>query len=219
MSMQSEPQNAEDERASYWRSFFDIPNLLSWLAAYLSVVAGVGIMGSHDGAGSKLFMLCAALPIFLDFVDGAIARRFFRDAPGRRIGSVLDTLADFAAFGCLPATILLGVLGTGFVVWATAAVWVFCAQMRLAHFSYSEGRMPPGIFLGMPTPYAAGLLLVGITLARRYAPDAALIVLCVGTTIVASLMLFPFRFRKPSFVWNIAFAIGVVLVVALLGDQ
>lgn len=198
----------------YWRSFFDVPNLLTWSAAYLSVVAGVGITFSGGDGRASWPLMCAALPIALDFIDGAVARRFFPTAPGRRLGSTLDTLADFAAFGCLPATILLAVLGSQPLVWVTGAVWVFCAQMRLAHFSYSADAMPPGEFAGLPSPYAAGLFLVGVTVLIPYGPRAATAPLCAMTAFVATMMLVPFRFRKPAFWWNVAFSIGVMLIVS-----
>jgi CDP-diacylglycerol--serine O-phosphatidyltransferase len=112
--------------------------------------------------------------IFFDAIDGSVARltRSFSE-----VGKQLDSLADMVTFGVAPAFLVLRIVQApagaidvsiigpeaddvlGRVVWATAALYVCCAGLRLARFSAESstgGATNLMVFRGLPSPGAAG---------------------------------------------------------------
>lgn len=112
--------------------------------------------------------------MFFDAVDGSVARltRSFSD-----MGKQLDSIADMVTFGIAPAFLVLRIVQApagaidvtiigpeaddilGRIVWATAAMYVCCAGLRLARFSAESstgGATDLMVFRGLPSPGAAG---------------------------------------------------------------
>ena len=129
---------------------------------------------------AKLFaahsLLWAAYLVFLaaifDVLDGRLARltRHTTD-----FGGQLDSLADVVSFGVAPAFVALQLfkingpaslpVGASRLVWATGALYVACAMMRLARFNVTNehGEQHHRSFQGLPSP-AAGLGVLAFVL-------------------------------------------------------
>ena len=114
-------------------------------------------------------LLAAAYLILLamvfDAIDGRLAR-FARHTTD--FGGQLDSLADMISFGAAPAFLalrLFKLLGPDVpiwisrLVWASAAMYVSCAAIRLARFNVSNehGEQHHFSFLGLPSPGAAAV--------------------------------------------------------------
>ena len=125
------------------------------------------------------------LAAIFDSVDGAVARR---GSAGSAFGANLDSLADLASFGVVPAVALyLGplhavpVLGLG-----TSLLFLLCAAWRLARFPIVKRG---DCFLGLPTPVAGVLTMV--VLLGQLAPGPALIIAGAISALMVSSVPFP----------------------------
>ncbi len=134
-------------------------------------------------------MLCILISAVFDMLDGLTARLLKVQSP---FGAVLDSLSDFLSFGIAPALLLhqwtLSDCTIGKYHWdalGLAAVMTFalCSALRLARFTAAAKavKTPPGapppaptpkphrhaaqFFVGMPTPAAAGAVLIPPMLA------------------------------------------------------
>ena len=108
-----------------------------------------------------------------DMLDGRVARMSHTTSS---FGGQLDSLCDIISFGVAPAFLMLRVLEykltelikppiliEGFLVrfiWLSAAVYLSCAAIRLARFNVEneEDETEHLVFVGLPTPAAAGVL-------------------------------------------------------------
>jgi CDP-diacylglycerol--serine O-phosphatidyltransferase len=154
------------------------------------------------------------LSAIFDALDGRAARLLRVTS---KFGAVLDSLSDFVSFGVAPAIILHewtlapliregGVRGGN--VFALMAVMTFalCSALRLARFTVSAAAPTPptpvkpaipaahtNFFVGMPTPAAAGAVLIPamIDASKTFdkIPDRYLWVVIVYTLILAFLMI------------------------------
>ncbi len=114
-----------------------------------------------------------------DALDGRAARMLRVTS---KFGTVLDSLSDFVSFGVAPAIILHQSTLAGFInatgpqarLYQTIALipivsFALCSGMRLARFtaaaSAPKSGPPSNYFVGMPTPAAAGAVLVPAMLA------------------------------------------------------
>ena len=105
------------------------------------------------------------LGMLLDGLDGRVARMTRGDGA---FGAELDSLADMVSFGVAPAVLAwtvgsLAGLPEG-VLWASGALYVSAAALRLARYNVAHAsphlhptRRSPD-FEGLPSPAAAGLV-------------------------------------------------------------
>jgi CDP-diacylglycerol---serine O-phosphatidyltransferase len=180
-----------------------VPNMITTFSL-CSGLAAVHFALKPDWDRALTAVVIAAI---LDALDGRAARMLRATS---RFGAVLDSLSDFLAFGIAPAVILhrwmladAEKLGR-FDVLGLAAVMVFtvCAALRLARFTAAAKPHKPGapvsrFFVGLPTPAAAGIVLIPLMVRESktlgYELPAWLVI--VHTFFVAGLMIS----RQPLF--------------------
>lgn len=205
-----------------------MPNLIT-TAALCCGVASLHFAIKDDWSRA-LGAVCAAA--ILDALDGRAARLLRVASP---FGATLDSLADFVSFGIAPAFMLyhwkLGSLDEGGML--IAGVFTLCAALRLARFTAmaKRGKQVPwgsGYFMGMPTPAAAGIVLMPLLLdtSRKLnawfpAFDVPTWLVSVHTLLVAVLMVsrlphYSFKGRRISrkLVVPLMVVVGVVVVAA-----
>ena len=115
------------------------------------------------------------LAMVFDALDGRLARwaRHTTD-----FGGQLDSMADMLSFGAAPAMIALALfkhevpdapLFIGRLVWATGAIYVSCAAIRLARFNVSNehGEQAHMSFLGLPSPGAAAAVIGAVLIHQE----------------------------------------------------
>ena len=200
-----------------------LPNILTTLALCSGLSAlHFALEGDWDRALSAI----VAAAIF-DVLDGGAARLLRGSS---KFGAVLDSLSDFLSFGVAPALILhqwmLSAQGAPGL--AATMTYALCAAMRLARFT-SARKLPPGsplarFFVGLPTPAAAGIVLIPVMLeASKWASVrtpwwlVAAHVLLVAWLMISKRPCFSFkrvRVRR-GFVVPLLVAIGFVAVGAV----
>lgn len=143
-----------------------VPNLITTLSL-CSGLSAIHFALKPDWDRAITAVIVAAV---LDGLDGRAARLLRATS---RFGTVLDSLADFVAFGVAPAIILhQWLLGDAarmgrFDILGLAAVMTFalCSALRLARFTAAAKPHKPGaassrFFVGLPTPAAAAIVLI-----------------------------------------------------------
>jgi CDP-diacylglycerol--serine O-phosphatidyltransferase len=144
-----------------------IPNLITTLSL-CSGLSAIHFAMKPDFDRAIMAVIVAAV---LDGLDGRAARLLRATS---KFGTVLDSLADFLAFGVAPAVILhrwmLGkpeVMGKwDWIGLAAIMTFALCSALRLARFTAAAskpskpGAGPSRFFVGLPTPAAAAIVLI-----------------------------------------------------------
>ena len=115
--------------------FFNYTVIATYMSAALAMV---GLWLAFEGQPTAA-VFCLLFCGLFDMFDGRIARTHKTRSPeARRYGIQIDSLADFLAFGTLPAVI-------GFSIWesspayaALAVLYMLAALIRLAYFNVTE---------------------------------------------------------------------------------
>ena len=125
------------------------------------------LIGEWKAAVAAIF--CAMI---FDMLDGQAARLLGADS---RFGAQLDSLADVVSFGIAPAVVVyawsLDQMGTA--GWVAALIFCACSAIRLARFNVESSRdegasQSHPYFTGLPTPGAAGVLLLPLLLSFEF---------------------------------------------------
>jgi CDP-diacylglycerol--serine O-phosphatidyltransferase len=138
-----------------------VPNTLTTIALCAGLASlHFSAIGEFDRAMGMLFVAAV-----FDTLDGRFARLF---GVASRFGAMLDSLADFLSFGIAPGMLLYhwmlqeqDVLGRAAIV-----TYVVCAALRLARFTAGAPDEEPAdtdkprVFQGVPSPAAAGAVLI-----------------------------------------------------------
>ncbi len=112
----------------------------------------------------KNAMLAIGVAAVFDLLDGRAARMLRASS---RFGAVYDSLSDFLSFGVAPALLIQQWMlrDQGAIGMAAVLAFVLCAALRLARFT-AMPKQPRSMsalskfFIGLPTPAAAGAVLV-----------------------------------------------------------
>jgi CDP-diacylglycerol---serine O-phosphatidyltransferase len=180
-------------RRAYIRSVYFLPSM----ATLGNAICGFGaiyIAALHDGNSkdpvtNHLFLNRFAYAAYLifasmifDALDGRLAR-FTRHTTD--FGGQLDSLADVISFGVAPAFIALQVVKSvqpawldpffTRLIWATGALYMSCAALRLARFNVSNqhGEQHHFSFLGLPSPAAGAPVASFILVQQAMANDSS----------------------------------------------
>ena len=134
----------------------DPATCLTLTSITLSILAVVFTARGSLAAGVICFMYAGLCDLF----DGFIARRSTRTMEQQAFGLQIDSIADMAAFGVVPAFIALH-LGLNSPAEVAALIfYVCCAAMRLAFFNV-HGTKADGkkrFYIGVPVTYSALVL-------------------------------------------------------------
>ncbi|HEY4265410.1 MAG TPA: CDP-diacylglycerol--serine O-phosphatidyltransferase [Micropepsaceae bacterium] len=148
------------------------------------IPSALTLLGLCSGATAIKFALIqewrsAVAAIFcamvFDMLDGQAARWLGADS---RFGGQLDSLADLVSFGLAPAVVVyswsLSQMGTA--GWIGALIFCICSAIRLARFNIEAARdegatQSHPYFTGLPTPGAAGVLLLPLLLTFEFPGD------------------------------------------------
>ncbi|HCX66553.1 CDP-diacylglycerol--serine O-phosphatidyltransferase [Parvibaculum sp.] len=142
-----------------------VPNSLTVLALCAGLTAiRFAIEGRFEAAVAAIIIASV-----FDALDGRIARML---RGSTRFGAELDSLTDFVNFGVAPVVILyLWSLGEiGGLGWIAVLGFSVCCALRLARFNVAlEDPDKPvwtgNYFVGMPSPAAAGLVMLPLYLS------------------------------------------------------
>ena len=132
-----------------------IPNLIT----LMSLIAGISSIKFSIQSNFKIAVLMIMLAAFFDFFDGWMARKLKKSS---QFGAELDSLSDFISFGLAPS-LLINLCFTyelGRIGWIFSLFYIVCAALRLARFNIENMREQSKTFFGIPSPAAAGILMI-----------------------------------------------------------
>lgn len=155
------------------KTIYLLPNSCTTGALFCGFYAILSALeGRFQLAGLLLF---AAM--LLDGMDGRIARWTHSES---EFGVQYDSLSDLVCFGVAPALILyewsldmihLSEWLPAKLGWMACFVYTACAALRLARFNTQVGQVDKAIFIGLPSPAAAALVISFMFLARKLGWD------------------------------------------------
>jgi CDP-diacylglycerol--serine O-phosphatidyltransferase len=212
------------------------PNMIT------SAALACGLASLHFSIQGKFEsgLIAIALSAIFDALDGRAARLLRVTS---RFGAVLDSLSDFVSFGVGPAVMLyvwmlrpeIGPaamkplphhLEPMFMV--CVLTYSMCAAMRLARFTSAKpakknNPIASRFFTGMPTPAAAGVVLIPIlidvspTIKWQMPPVAvAVYTVLVGALMVSRRPMFSFKKLAvhPRMVLPLFISVGILVFIA-----
>lgn len=144
-----------------------LPNMIT------SAALACGLASIHFAMQSKWenALIAIALSAVFDALDGRAARLMRVTS---KFGAVLDSLSDFASFGIAPAVLLYqwmlrdsDAVRPEPLFMMSVLTFAMCSAMRLARFTSAKpakkgNPFATRFFVGMPTPAAAGAVLLPI---------------------------------------------------------
>ena len=136
-----------------------IPNLIT----LMSLIAGISSIKFSIQSNFKIAVLMIMLAAFFDFFDGWMARKLKKSS---QFGAELDSLSDFISFGLAPS-LLINLSFTnelGRIGWVISLFYIICAALRLARFNIENMREQSKVFYGIPSPAAAGIIMIPLYL-------------------------------------------------------
>lgn len=184
------------------RGIFLLPNLFTTgtlFAGFYSIIAAT--QGRFEVAAIAIFVA-----MLTDMLDGRVARLTHAESD---FGIQYDSLADLVAFGL--ASGLLAYLYSldtlaaysnvaGKLGWLAAFFYAAAAALRLARFNITRGgAVEKKIFLGLPSPAAAGLLVGFIWVGANFGISGGALVLPVFLLTIAAGVLMVCNIRYNSF--------------------
>jgi CDP-diacylglycerol---serine O-phosphatidyltransferase len=148
-----------------------VPSAVTLLGLFSGATAILFAL-SEDWKGAVIAIFCAML---FDMLDGRSARWLGADS---RFGAQLDSLSDMVSFGLAPAIIIYSwsLSEMGNAGWIAALIFAACSAIRLARFNVEivrdEGATQSDpYFVGLPTPAAAGVVLLPLLLSFEFSTD------------------------------------------------
>ena len=179
-----------------------LPNLAP--AANISVGFAAIQLAADSRFDFAVYLLL--LGIFLDMVDGRLARWFKATSA---LGQQLDSFCDMVTFGIAPAFLLYRAMlyQAGAVGFAVALFYLLSGVFRLARFNLlTDAHGKEKRTLGVPIPIAASYLMAAVLLREVLPPWAAAAVALIVSLAMAS------RWRLPDLTGR-----GLVSALLLVG--
>lgn len=137
-----------------------LPNFITIISLCLGLNS-IKLAFENNFEKAIIFIVLAAI---LDALDGRIARMIKGTS---KFGAELDSLTDFVNFGVCPSLIIYfwSLSSIKFYGWIVCLIYVVACCLRLARFnldheSKSKNDWKVNFFSGVPSPAAAGLILM-----------------------------------------------------------
>ena len=190
-----------------------LPNLFTAGSIFLVILSAIwASRGIYEGACWMVL-----ISMVLDGLDGRVARL---TNTASKFGVEFDSLADIVAFGVAPAFLLWFYAGMDYGRYGVvvSAMFVIFGAIRLARFNISTANSEPGVFIGLPIPSAAAIVVLWILIDLKYhflsefqISWALLILGFVAGILMVSNIRYP-SFKKLK--WNLKIFVIAVMILA-----
>jgi len=205
-----------------------VPNMIT------SVALACGLASIHFALQNKYepALIAIGLSAVFDALDGRAARLMRVTS---KFGAVLDSLSDFASFGIAPALLLYQWMLRDTqatrpepLFMMSVLTFAMCSAMRLARFTSAKPARKSNpfaarFFVGMPTPAAAGAVLLPVlidvseSIRWQMPPIAvAIYIFFIGGLMVSRVPMFSFKKIRihPRAVVPLFIGIGLLVFLA-----
>ncbi len=148
-----------------------VPSVLT----LMGLCSGITAIRFAIGGEWNAAVIAIIFAMVFDMLDGRAARFLGADT---QFGAQLDSLADLVSFGVAPGVLVYmwSLSRMGNAGWIAALIFCTCSAIRLARFNVQSVRDEGSsehnpYFTGLPTPAAAGLLLLPMLLSFQFGHD------------------------------------------------
>ncbi len=179
--------------------FYNYTVILTYLGA-AAAVCGIFFSASGYPFWGIICLLFAGLT---DMFDGKVASTMKRTEAEKAFGIQIDSLCDLISFGVLPLAIGYGIGLDGGFFYASAAVYLLCAIIRLAYFNVDEAQRQKSetgrrkIYYGLPVTTSALIfpLIFGL---KSLLGGAMPVIYQIALYGVAAAFIIKFKLPKPN---------------------
>ncbi|MDR0666345.1 MAG: CDP-diacylglycerol--serine O-phosphatidyltransferase [Campylobacteraceae bacterium] len=170
-----------------------LPNLFTAASAFLGVASIAA--AAQDNFSRAAFYIILAL--ICDGLDGRVARLTKTTS---KFGVEFDSLSDVIAFGVAPAMFFYFSVGDSYgrVGVLLAAIYAIFGAIRLARFNVMSPSSEPSVFIGLPIPTAAVLVVMWGLMFQKYEIFAGFDYALLALQALASFLMVS-NIRYPSF--------------------
>ena len=140
-----------------------LPNALT----IFGVCLGLSSIKFALDANYAMSVIAIAFAAILDTLDGRVARLIKGTS---KVGKELDSLTDVISFGVAPSFVMYfwTINEMGKIGWMFVLIYIVCCALRLARFNLTSVEETESwkinFFEGVPSPAAAGLILLPLIL-------------------------------------------------------
>lgn len=196
--------------------FFGLLSIMTSIEVLHSSAAGTD---SPEWLFSRLWWASGFLVIaaFFDILDGKLARFIKHES---KFGLSYDSLSDLVSFGVAPGILIYVwvLMGAGKLGLMALLFYIVCAALRLARFNVQSGNVERFKFTGLPSPWAAGLMVSPVMLlsAFQIVPDQSVVWYYLGAAPFIGLLMvsnIPY-WKRPAL--NTAGPFNALVVAAIL---
>ncbi|MDR0408285.1 MAG: CDP-diacylglycerol--serine O-phosphatidyltransferase [Campylobacteraceae bacterium] len=140
-----------------------LPNLFTAASAFLGV-ASIIAASQENFNKAAIYII---LSLIFDGLDGRVARLTKTTS---KFGVEFDSLADVIAFGVAPAMFFYFSVGCNYgrVGVLFSAIYVVFGAIRLARFNVMSPSNEPSVFIGLPIPTSAILIIMWGLMFQHY---------------------------------------------------
>ncbi len=137
-----------------------LPNLFTTAALFCGFYS---LLASTDGR-YRFAVILIFVAMVLDACDGRVARL---TGTTSEFGVQYDSLSDLVSFGVAPAMLMyqwsVHLMAEAPMVptrlgWMAAFIYAACTALRLARFNVQVNEVDKAVFIGLPSPAAAGVV-------------------------------------------------------------
>ncbi len=170
-----------------------LPNALT----ILGVCLGLSSIKFALDANYTIAVIAIGFAAILDTLDGRVARLIKGTS---KVGKELDSLTDVISFGVAPGFIMYfwSMNEIGKFGWMFVLIYVVCCALRLARFNLTtiedNETWKINFFEGVPSPAAAGLVLIplilnlsGLIKVENYALLSSIVILTTSILMVSKI--------------------------------
>ena len=179
--------------------FYNYTVILTYMGAAAAIC---GIFFSTNGY-PLWGVICLLFAGLTDMFDGKVASTMKRNEAEKAFGIQIDSLCDLVSFGVLPVAIGYGIGLSGGFFYASAAIYLLCAVIRLAYFNVDEAQRQKTetgrrkIYYGLPVTSAA--IIFPMIFGLKSLLGAAMpIIYQLMIYAVAAAFIIKFKLAKPN---------------------
>jgi CDP-diacylglycerol--serine O-phosphatidyltransferase len=215
MSVQPNKTRAGNAMGRIFLGQLDAATCLTLTSISLSILAVVFTSRGSLATGVICFMYAGLCDLF----DGFIARRSTRTMEQQAFGLQIDSIADMAAFGVVPAFIALHLGLNSPAEIAALIFYVCCAAMRLAFFNVhgTKGDGEKRFYVGVPVTYSALVLPILLLFATTPGEPPLLGLVQAYFWVLGTLFVLRIQVPKPGGIFYVIFPLVAVVLTVIWG--
>lgn len=184
-----------NSNSKFRRGIYLLPNIITLSGLFAGFYAIIAAIQNQFEAA----IISLTVAMIMDFLDGRIARLTHTQSI---FGAELDSLADIVSFGLTPAiiTYIWALSSLGKIGWLLAFLFTAGGALRLARFNAQEKLNEKFHFEGLPTPAAAGLLIMFVWLCiDSHFSGSSQVSILLGVLVAMSSLLMVSNLHYPNF--------------------